>query len=304
MAIVNHKEISAPLAVVTVTYSPGDYLEACVRTLPAALQDSTGGRFHMVLADNGSTDGKPEECAAAHSDVEFYSTGGNFGYGGGMNRGAARLRELADAGLVDNEFILITNPDVTFSPGSLDELIACARRHPEAAAVGPRIVEPDGSNYPSARAIPTLKTGIGHAMFGTIWPNNPWSKAYRDDADMASERTAGWLSGSCLLVRWDRFDAIGGFDERYFMYMEDVDLGDRFGRAGWTNVFCPTSIITHAKGHSTQAHAAAMVRAHHDSAYRFQADRHPHLWQAPIRWALKIGLSIRARYTSARADKH
>ncbi|OMH47681.1 hypothetical protein BWZ31_12605, partial [Neisseria meningitidis] len=71
---------------------------------------------------------------------------------------------------------------------------------------------------------------------------------HRDNRDMTTERTAGWLSGSCLLVRWDAFEQIGGFDERYFMYMEDVDLGDRFGRAGFDNVFCPDAVITHAVG--------------------------------------------------------
>lgn len=285
------KNIQKPLAVVTVTFSPGRYLSDFLESLRLA----TSLPALTVLADNGSTDGVPEAAAREHADVEFLDTGGNIGYGAGMNAGA----RFARAHGVDEEFFLIANPDVTFSEGSLDELIACARRHPDAAAVGPRIVEPDGSNYPSARAVPTLLTGIGHALFGTIWPSNPWSRAYRDDADMDSERPAGWLSGSCLLVRWEAFEQIGGFDERYFMYLEDVDLGDRFTRAGWRNILCPTAVITHAKGHSTKAHRGAMLRAHHDSAYRFQADRHPHWYQAPLRAALWLGLRVRGLILSA-----
>ena len=153
-----------------------------------------------------------------------------------------------------------------------------------------------------ARAVPTVATGIGHALFSSIWPSNPWSRAYRDEADMTAQRPAGWLSGSCLLVRWEAFDAIGGFDERYFMYLEDVDLGDRFTRAGSQNIFCPDAVISHAKGHSTQAHAGAMLRAHHSSAYRFQADRHPAWWQAPLRAALWLGLQARGAVTAARAS--
>ncbi|WP_371131634.1 glycosyltransferase family 2 protein [Corynebacterium phoceense] len=294
-----HAGSQRPLGVVTVTFSPGDYLAACLDSLPAA----TAADAVVVLADNGSTDGVPQAAAAQRPNVELLDTGGNIGYGGGMNAGAARLRELAAEGVIRDDFFLITNPDVTFGDGSLDALIACAEAWPRAAAVGPRIVEPDGTNYPSARAIPTLATGIGHALFGTVWPSNPWSKAYRNDADMTHQRITGWLSGSCVLVRWDAFEAIGGFDERYFMYLEDVDLGDRFTRAGWENVFCPEAIITHAKGHSTQAHAGAMLRAHHDSAYRFQADRHPAWWQTPVRWALKIGLRLRACYAVATARK-
>ena len=167
--------------------------------------------------------------------------------------------------------------------------------------MGPRIVERDGTNYPSARAVPTVATGIGHALFSSIWPSNPWSRAYRNETDMTTQRPAGWLSGSCLLVRWEAFEAIGGFDERYFMYLEDVDLGDRFARAGYQNIFCPEAVISHAKGHSTQAHAGAMLRAHHDSAYRFQADRHPAWWQAPLRGALWLGLRVRGLIASASA---
>ncbi len=287
------------LGVVTVTFSPGEYLGACLESLPAA----TRGGTHVVMADNGSTDGAPQAAARDFEHAEFLPTGSNLGYGGGMNAGVARLRELADAGEIRSDFVLLTNPDVRFEAGSIDELLACANRRSRAGAVGPLIVEPDGSVYPSARAVPTLGTGIGHAFFGAIWPNNPWSRAYRDDADMSHERTAGWLSGSCLLVRWEAFDAVGGFDERYFMYLEDVDLGDRLARAGWDNVLCPAAKIAHAQGHSTKAHAGAMARAHHDSAYRFQADRHPHWWQAPLRALLKLGLGARARFTMTRASK-
>lgn len=281
------------------TFSPGDYLAACLDSLTGAYAGST----HTVLADNGSTDGVPQAAAAAYSNVEFLDTGGNIGYGGGMNAGVARLRQLADAAQIRDDFFILTNPDVAFRDGSIDTLLDCARQWPQAAAVGPRIVEPDGTIYPSARAVPRLGTGIGHALLGGVWPNNPWSAAYRDDKDMSHQREAGWLSGSCLLVRWEAFDQIGGFDERYFMYLEDVDLGDRFTRAGWSNVFCPQAVITHAQGHSTKVHAGAMLKAHHDSAYRFLADRYSHWWQAPVRIVVKIGLRLRALYAVAAAHR-
>ena len=293
-AIVNQTPSSAaaaaPLPVVTVTYSPGAHLQAFLDSLA---EGYAGGDTVTVLADNGSTDGVPEAAAEASADVEFLSTGGNLGYGRGMNAGVRALTERRDKGEVDGEFLLLSNPDVTFLPGSIDALIECARRHPNAAAVGPRIVETDGSTYPSARAVPSLSNGIGHALLSPIWPNNPWSKHYHADTNMDTEHTAGWLSGSCLLVRWEAFEAVGGFDERYFMYLEDVDLGDRFNRAGFVNVYCPTAVIHHDQGHSTKTRRQSMQTAHHASAYRFQADRHPAWWQAPLRAALRIGLAVR-----------
>lgn len=277
------------LPVVTVTYSPGDHLRSFVETLPGATDREVG----LIMADNGSTDGVPEAVAAECAFAEFFPTGGNLGYGTAINRAVTEIARRP--GEFDQEFVLVVNPDVTFEPGSVDELLAAAERWPRAAAVGPRIAEPDGSVYPSARAVPRLGAGIGHALLGQVWPGNPWTAAYLDDADMATERAAGWLSGSCLLLRREAFDSLGGFDERYFMYLEDIDLGDRLGRAGWQNVYVPTAVIHHDQGHAAKAVPEFTLRAHHRSAYLFQADRHPHAWQAPIRWALKAGLEIRCR---------
>lgn len=273
----------------TVTYSPGDHLRRFVETLPGSTTRPVG----LVMADNGSVDGAPEAAAAEHDFVEFLPTGGNLGYGTAINRAVTEIAGRPEE--FDQEFVLVVNPDVRFEPGSVDALLAAARRWPRAAAVGPRIAETDGSAYPSARAVPRLGAGIGHAVLGPVWPGNPWTAGYLDNADMDTERTAGWLSGSCLLLRREAFDALGGFDERYFMYLEDVDLGDRLGRAGWQNVYVPSSVIHHDQGHAAKTVPEFTLRAHHRSAYLFQADRHPRVWQAPIRWALKAGLELRCR---------
>lgn len=277
-----------PIAVITVTYSPGEYLARFLDSVPAAC----AAGVVVVMADNGSTDGAPE-AATSRDDVELLRTGGNIGYGAGMNAGVEALRARREAGEIDSEFLVISNPDVVFSDGAVDRMIDAARRHPRAGAVGPLIREPDGSVYPSARSVPTLVAGIGHAVLGPVWKGNPFTRRYLADRVLDRERTAGWLSGSCQLLRWSAFDAVGGFDERYFMYMEDVDLGDRLSRAGWENVFAPEAEITHAKGHSAGKHPEITLPAHHDSAYRFLADRLPAWWQAPVRGALWVGLKLR-----------
>ena len=279
-----------PVGVVTVTYSSGEYLRNFLRTLKTA----TTAPVQVVIADNGSDDGAPEAAAAADPAVTLVHTGGNLGYGGGMNRGVAALDP-------DVEFIVIANPDIEWSPGSLDELLAAARRWPRAGALGPLITEPDGTVYPSARRVPDLVSGTGHALLGKVWKNNPWTVRYRnEDADLV-ERPVGWLSGSCLLVRRAAFESIDGFDSRYFMFMEDVDLGDRLSTAGWLNVFVPSAVAMHAKSHSVSRHPERMIAAHHDSAYRFQADRHPGPAWAPVRWGLRAGLAVRAKLEIAAA---
>lgn len=282
--------VDSTLAVVTVTYSPGEHLENFLATLAEA----TTHPVTVIMADNGSTDGTPEAAEQAHPHVRLLRTGGNIGYGGAVNRAVAEVD-------TDAEFVIVANPDVQWTPGSLDVLLDAARRWPRAASLGPLIREPDGSIYPSARSVPTLVSGTGHALLGSVWPQNPWTRRYRQENEEIGERTVGWLSGSCLLLRRTAFDSIGGFDSRYFMYMEDVDLGDRLGRAGWLNVFVPTSEVVHAKGHAAGRHPELMLPAHHESAYRFQADRHPHWWQSPLRWALRAGLAVRAKVAVAAA---
>jgi N-acetylglucosaminyl-diphospho-decaprenol L-rhamnosyltransferase len=239
-----------------------------------------------MIADNGSTDGAPEAAEKRYSNARLLRTGANLGYGRAVNRAVAEL--------ASTEFLIIANPDVVWAPGSIDALLDVARRWPNAAAVGPLIRDPDGSIYPSARHLPSVVRGGMHAVVGPFWKTNPWTAAYRQDREEPSERTVGWLSGSCLLVRRKAFDQVGGFDERYFMYMEDVDLGDRFGRAGWVNVYAPSAEILHDKGHATGRDPARNLAAHHKSTWTYLSDRHTGWRKAPLRWAMRGALTVRS----------
>jgi N-acetylglucosaminyl-diphospho-decaprenol L-rhamnosyltransferase len=281
-------EHGSELAVVIVTYSPGETLDRCLDTLAKA----TARPVRVILADNGSTDGAPERAAAERDNVELLRTGGNLGYGTAANLGVAEL---------DSSFgwVVVANPDLEWGDGALDTMLEAAQRWPRGGAFGPLIKEVGGEVYPSARLVPSLGRGIGHAVVGRVWRGNPWTKAYKQaykQSDTAvGERVAGWLSGSCLLMRRAAFEAVNGFDQRYFMYFEDVDLGDRLARAGWQNVYVPTAEVVHIQGHSTARSSDAMLAAHHDSAYRFIADRHPGPLWAPVRLAVRAGLTARLK---------
>ncbi|WP_026424587.1 glycosyltransferase family 2 protein [Actinokineospora inagensis] len=275
------------LAVVTVTYSPGDTLDRFIHTLAGA----TRRDVRVILADNGSVDGAPEAAAAAHDHVELVRTGGNLGYGGGANRGVAALGP-------EYGWVVVANPDLEWSPGSLDELLDATDRWPRGGSFGPLITERSGEVYPSAREVPSLGKGIGHGVLGKVWPANPWTRAYKQSAADVRERVAGWLSGSCLLLRRAAFDSVDGFDARYFMYFEDVDLGERLGLAGWQNVYVPSAKVMHIQGVSTAKVSDKMLVAHHDSAYRYIADRHRGVVWAPVRGVVKAGLAVRLRMES------
>jgi N-acetylglucosaminyl-diphospho-decaprenol L-rhamnosyltransferase len=269
-----------PVRVVAVTYSPGASLDAFLESLPLA----TTRPVEVVLADNGSTDGAPERAVATYPNVRLLPTGGNVGYGAAANAGLAGLTE---------GYAVLANPDVTFEPGAIDELLATAERWPRAATVGPAIRTPAGDLYPSARDLPQLSTGIGHALLGWIWPANPWTARYRREREAPRERPAGWLSGSCLLLDVAAFWSVGGFDPGYFMYFEDVDLAARLGRRGWLHVYAPSAVVVHEGGHATRRQPHRMQRVHHTSAHRYLSGRYPGGRNAPLRGILRAGLGLR-----------
>ncbi|VTR76184.1 glycosyltransferase family 2 protein [Cellulomonas hominis] len=266
--------------VVSIVFHPGDELADFTRSLAAA----TTADVDLVLVDNG-TDGVVADRLAAEAGGRVVRTGENLGYGGGANAGARGATQ---------PWLVVANPDVVWEPGSLDTLLAAAERYPRAGALGPALLNEDGTVYPSARELPSLTQGVGHAVFGKVWPGNPWTRAYQRRQETAGqERPAGWLSGACLLLRREAFEAVGGFDESYFMFFEDVDLGERLALAGWENVYVPSARVVHVGGVSWKARPAPMISAHHASAERYLHRRYHRWYQWPVRAAISVGLKAR-----------
>jgi N-acetylglucosaminyl-diphospho-decaprenol L-rhamnosyltransferase len=271
------------VGVITVSYGSEEVLAGFL----ASVQDASAGTTPIAVADNMPSSGGAEEMCA-EVGAEYLPMASNLGYGGAMNAAAAALPN----GI---EWILVSNPDVVLEPGCIDELVRVGNEDPAIGSVGPAIHNSDGTLYPSARAVPSLRTGIGHAMFVNLWAGNPWTRAYRKDAEQdPTQREAGWLSGACLLVRRTAFEKIGGFDPSYFMYFEDVDLGFRLGKSGYRNVYAPSASATHSGAHSTTGESAQMVRTHHDSARLFLARKYSGFWLWPVRFVLTVGLQLRS----------
>ncbi|WP_315097676.1 glycosyltransferase family 2 protein [uncultured Cellulomonas sp.] len=268
--------------VVCVVFHPGEELATFARTLASA----SASPVELVIVDNGSDPGVSQAVADRYG-ARLVASGENLGYGGGANLGAAGARA---------PWILVANSDIEFPPGSLDALVAAGEAAPTAGSVGPALLNTDGSVYPSARELPSLTQGAGHALFVRLWPGNPWTRRYQARQSSAGgQRPAGWLSGACLLVRREAFEALGGFDDGYFMFFEDVDLGERLGRAGWVNLYVPQVQVTHVGGTSWRATPAPMISAHHASAARYVHRRYPRWYQWPVRQAAALGLRLRER---------
>jgi N-acetylglucosaminyl-diphospho-decaprenol L-rhamnosyltransferase len=292
MALSSQPPHTPVVAVATVSYGSGEVLEGFLESVPASSADP----LMVVVADNGTNDVAVAQLTIA-SSAHYLPLDRNLGYGGAMNEA---IRSLP----ADVEWVLVSNPDVVLTAGAIDALVAAGNSDARIGAVGPAIMT-DGEVYPSARAVPSLRTGIGHALFANIWLGNPWTRAYRRDSSRDPvRRDAGWLSGACVLVRKSAFDELGGFDDGYFMYFEDVDLGYRLGKAGYRNVYEPAAIVVHSGAHSTSDHSAQMIIVHHQSARRFLTRKYSgwHLW--PVRVALIVGLDLRSAFLSRRATHH
>jgi N-acetylglucosaminyl-diphospho-decaprenol L-rhamnosyltransferase len=210
----------------------------------------------------------------------------NPGYGTSANHGVSALENSPD-------LIVICNPDIVWQPDTLENLIAELESRPTVGIAGPRLLNNDGSTYPSARAFPGIRIGIGHALLGDLWKSNPWTTRYLGTQEGSEPRIVDWLSGACLMIRGETFASIGGFDEDYFMFVEDVDLCFRAKKRGWRSLFVPTAVLTHSGAHSTGPRMTEMVKAHHQSmrTFLFRLYAGPVYW--PIRQALRVGLWLR-----------
>lgn len=263
---------------VVVNYKAAELAVRCVRSLRAA------GVEDVVVVDNDSGDGVEHLVR----DVRFVQTGANLGFGGGANRGAA-------ASDPDNDVLLVSNPDVEVEPGAVKAMVAVLEEHPEVGIVGPLIQDPSGQVYPSPRIFPGLVDAVGHAFVGLVKKDNRFTRRYRMlDFDRTTSSTdVDWVSGSCFVIRRSVWDALGGFDESYFMYAEDVDLCWRARQSGWRTAFEPAARVVHMQGASTDQRAYRMIVRHHISILRF--------WAKTVRGPQKALVPLGAAVLAVRA---
>ncbi len=249
-------------AAVVVNYEAGSLLVDCVRSV---LADSSAGAVELVVVDNGSRDGSVDELLAAFPDVRVIRAPGNVGYARAANLGTAVTKA---------PIVAVLNPDTAIEAGAAGALLERLVHEPRLAACGPRLRNLDGTDYPSARSFPSVPVAIGHGLFGLWWPTNPFTVRYRQlGADPAVPRLVDWVSGAAVWLRRSALDEVGGWDERYFMYLEDTDLCWRLRRAGWEVAYEPSAVIVHAQGVSTSRRPYRMLLEHHRSAWRFAKTR-------------------------------
>jgi N-acetylglucosaminyl-diphospho-decaprenol L-rhamnosyltransferase len=275
------------LAVVVVNHNSGEFLPRCVASVYAAAEDLA---LEVVVVDNASRDGSAQRVAAEHPAVRIIENPVNRGFAAAVNQG---IRQTGAP------FALLLNPDAEITGGTLAALLKVAGERSRAGAIGLLVRNPDGSVQPSARRVPGLVESMAHAFLGPVLPNNPFSRAYTMAGwDRATEREVEWISGSAMLLRREAYEEVDGFDEGYFMYVEDVDLCTRLRKAGWTVLFSPEVAVVHEIGVSSRHMPRRMAAEHSRSIYRYferHVARGPLVLLKPL---VRVALWLRARLVS------
>ena len=244
----------ADVSVVVVTYNALPWVERAL--------DSVRGH-ETIVVDHGSTDGTLELVRERFPDARLIEQE-NKGLGGGSNAGMR---------IASGDYFLLLNSDAWALDDSVERLVAFADEHPEAAVVGPRLLNPDGSLQRSVRGDPTLwRLATEYFFLRKLAPRTRALNAFYGAAFAHDEvREAEFVMGSVMLVRREAADTVGLFDEDFFMFSEETDWLYRFRQAGWKVFFTPEAEFVHVGGATTRQNWGPMFREQIRGHVRFLA---------------------------------
>lgn len=234
--------MAVDVSVLIVSYNTGEMTATCLESLEAT---SGGLRIEVIVVDNASTDGSAEIVRKRFPSVKLIELSSNIGFGRAVNLAASHAR---------GNYLLLLNPDAVVLTGAVQNLLEFARANPRHGIYGGRTFDPQGTaSHTSCFGAPTVWS---HVCFGlglsTVFRR---SRVFDPESlgrwERDSVRTVGVVTGCLLLVRRALFEQLGGFDPRFFMYGEDVDLSVRARRAGWDPVITPDAVVIHHGGASS-----------------------------------------------------
>lgn len=281
------------LDVGVVTFNTSQVTVAALGRLVSA---EPAGFMRLLVHDNASTDGTADAISAALPDAEVQRSPVNLGFAAGMNRLLARS---------SSPWFLALNSDAWPEPGAIRRLLETAAQRPRAAALAPRLEDPAGELEPSTFPFPSLGVAaITAASTGhRLWPRRAERMmligAWRHDRP----RAVDWAIGAALLMRREAVEQLGGFDESFFMYAEDIEWCWRARDAGWEIWFEPSAVVHHLGNASgVSAYGERRSRAYWHNTYRLYRRRHGPISTAAYR-ALNVAGALRL-YTRARLKRN
>lgn len=270
------------LSIIIVSYNGSNLLREC---LDSIFKYPPRQNYVVIVVDNNSKDGSQELVRKKYPTVELIANTSNVGFAAANNMAIKST---------DSEFILLLNSDCQVYKNSLDEMLGFMGSIADAAVVGPKITNSDGSIQYSCRKFPSIIDAGLHSILANIAPDNPVSRKYKL-ADISREKPfeVDWVSGSCMLIRRQALSDTGLMDENYFMYVEDVDICFQMWKKNWKVYYYPHAEILHHIGGSTNAGKVASSVRMQKSIFYFFRKNYRKSWKILLIPVLVVVLGLR-----------
>ena len=270
----------ADLTVIVVSWNVRELLRRCLASLSASPSAASPRiEIEIIVVDNASADGSADMVRAEFPQVRLIANDENRGFTAANNQGLAASQ---------GRHLLLLNPDTEIVGDALATMVGYMDAHPRIGALGPQLRYPDGRLQPSRRRFPTFATALVEStVIQQWWPDNRLlQRYYMADTPDDAVQPADWLVGACLLVRRQAYEQIGGLDEGFFMYSEELDWCKRLKDAGWEVVYLPTATIIHHEGKSSEQVAPARHIYFQSSKVRYFRLHHGPLQAEVLRYFL------------------
>ncbi|MDQ1697304.1 MAG: hypothetical protein QOJ03_2657 [Frankiaceae bacterium] len=273
-----------------VTWNTADLTVSALRRL---LDTDQGCELRVLVHDNASSDGTPDAVRTQVPEADVEVCPDNLGFAAGVNRLLARSHA---------DWFLALNSDAWPAPGAIGAMVAAAERHPRAAAIAPRLERPDGTLEHSTHPFPS----VGIALASGVGVRGAWAERHALYGAWAHdrERAVDWAVGAALLMRRSAIEEIGGLDESFFMYVEDLEWGHRAWQRGWEIWFTPEALVVHVGNASGQRrYGASRTATWLANTYLFYRRHHGRLSTAAYRAANAFGALVATAKALGRRDR-
>jgi GT2 family glycosyltransferase len=251
-----HKKLS----VVIVNYNVKNLLKKCLESIFKYQKDI---EFEVIVIDNSSKDHSQEMLQRDFPQIKLIENKRNLGFSRACNQG---IKESQGG------YILLLNPDTELTPGGFKKMMDFMDSKPGIGICGPKMMDQKGNIQFSCRSFPSYLTAISssQSILNRIFPDNFLCQKYLlKEQDRSQIQEVDWVSGSCLLAKREMLEKVGLLDERFYMYVEDVDLCFRAKKSGFSVFYFPPVVVVHHIGKSTQKRKFTMLLEHHRSMYYF-----------------------------------
>jgi len=230
----NKDKKTKDLTISIVSYNSFDFLKECLESI---LKNPPSVDYEVIVVDNASIDGTSEYIKKNYSGIKLISNTRNTGFAAANNIAVKKT---------NSKHVLLMNSDCRVYEKSLDNLVGFMEKNPTVGIAGPKIINSDGTIQLSCRKFPSIFNAALHTILGDVFPQNPFSKSYKL-AGVSRDRPfkVDWVSGSCMIIRREALNETGLLDERYFMYVEDLDICYRMWQKNWEVYYCPDAKIMH-----------------------------------------------------------